>query len=292
MKFNSITIADHILKGAALLTEAGLDSPRLDAELLLAHLLNTDRLQLILRNNEILSEELVQNYNNLLDQRSQRKPIAHILGYKDFHNYRFFVNPHTLIPRPETEELVEFVLHLNLSAGAKILDVGTGSGCIGITLKLERPDFIVHLSDISPDALDMARQNARELMHGEVGENLRFIQSDFLDDIKDTDYTAIVSNPPYIHPDEYDDLDDEVRIYEPHSALFHSDPLELYEQLMQDSRLRLIPEGFVVFESSPRWSNELLEMGFTYFHNCLVQKDLSGKDRFFIGRHPRLSCSV
>src|SRR6185437_8611072 len=182
---------------------------KLDTRLLLGHVLGLSRVELITRDDYQLTQAQYDNYIALYDKCLAGMPIAYILGYKEFYSRRFRVTPDTLIPRPETELLVDTVLSL-ANTGDKILDLGTGSGCIAISCKLENQTLDVTATDSYAEALAVAKDNAATL-----GAEVQFIQSDWLNGITDR-YDIIVSNPPYIEPD-----DEHLKslTFEPQSAL-------------------------------------------------------------------------
>ena len=188
---------------SARLAGAGCDTPRLDAELLLAHALGVDRTRLLIDDFEV-----PDSFDELVERRADREPVAYILGYKDFRRIRLAVDRRVLIPRPETELLVEAAL--TLPDGSRVADVGTGSGAVALALKDERPDLEVTGLDISEDALDVARENAARL-----GLEVRFAHADLLDD---GEYNAVLANLPYVPSGV--ELQPEIARYEPGQALF------------------------------------------------------------------------
>jgi release factor glutamine methyltransferase len=204
---------------AARLQCAGCDTPRLDAELLLAHSLGVDRARLYVEDLPV-----PESFEVLLSRRAAREPVAYILGYKDFRRIRLSVDRRVLIPRPETELLVEAAL--GLPAGARVADVGTGSGAVALALKDERPDLDVTGLDDSADALAVARSNAARL---EL--DVRFVQADLLDD---RPYDAVVANLPYVPSGVQ--LQPEIAEYEPAAALFAGlDGLDLIRRVIARS---------------------------------------------------------
>jgi release factor glutamine methyltransferase len=193
----------------------GIESPRLDAELLVAKALETDRVGLYLDLNRPLVDQERDAIRPLVARRRDREPVAYILGHRDFWGRRFEVTPDVLIPRPDTETLVEHALEcIPEDAGCRVLDVGTGSGAIAVTIAAERPLARVTATDISDAALKVASQNAETLA---VASRIRFERADLL--CGDERYDIIVSNPPYIAQAEIAGLQPEVREHEPLSAL-------------------------------------------------------------------------
>ena len=206
------TIGELINLSAGYLSEKGCSSPRLDAELLLAHVLGLDRLALYLNFDKPLTSKEVDEYRRLIGRRGQRIPLAYLTGQKEFYSLPLNVAPEVLIPRPETEFVVEKVLEL-LEPGrpAQILELGTGSGAIAIALACQDPDFQITAADISPAALQVARANAERL---EVAGQITFLESDLFAKVSGR-FRVICSNPPYIKRSELPKLAPEVAC-EPH----------------------------------------------------------------------------
>ena len=192
------TIKSVLENSISQLTQAGVLTPRLDTEVLLAHTLGVGREYLAAHPEKNLSTSTIKSFAQLVSQRQQRVPIAYLTGYKEFYGLDFRVTADVLVPRPETEDLVELALELDQKKSwksTKVLDVGCGSGCIGITLKLEKPEWDITLSDISSEALKIADQNATKL-----GVDVTTIQSDLLSSslLSSSSFDAIVANLPYV----------------------------------------------------------------------------------------------
>jgi len=193
----------------------GIESPRLDAELLVAKALETDRVGLYLDLDRPLLDQERSAIRPLVARRREREPVAYILGHRDFYGRRFKVTPDVLIPRPDTETLVDHALEcIPENAACRVLDVGTGSGAIAATIAAERPLAQVTATDTSGAALKVASENAEEL---EVASRIRFERADLLSGAEQ--YDVIVSNPPYIAQSEMAGLQAEVREHEPAAAL-------------------------------------------------------------------------
>ena len=193
----------------------GIESPRLDAELLVAKALETDRVGLYLDLNRPLVDQERSAIRPLVARRREREPVAYILGHRDFYGRRFKVTPDVLIPRPDTETLVDHALEcIPEDAACRVLDVGTGSGAIAVTIAAERPLAIVTATDISEAALKVASENAKQL---EVANRIRFEHANLLSGVEQ--YDVIVSNPPYIAQSEMAALQAEIREHEPIAAL-------------------------------------------------------------------------
>jgi release factor glutamine methyltransferase len=237
--------------------------------------------------------DAVEKLPNILEELKTGKPVQYILGTTEFYGLPFLVNPAVLIPRPETEELVEWVLasfklKVERTKSVSILDIGTGSGCIAVSLKKNLPDAAVTAIDISGDALHTAKQNA---VINEV--ELEFIERDILE-VKDKDsetpssdvqrsmFDIIVSNPPYVTLEDKTQMHQNVTAFEPHTALFvpEHDPLVFYKAIADFSLINLSPGGSLFFEINENFGKETVELlsdkGFT---NIDLRKDMSGRDR-------------
>ncbi len=208
------------------LTAAGVDTPRLDAEVLLAHALGVDRLRMLVDADAPVQGPAVRAFQDAVRRRSVgREPVAYITGVKGFRRIDLAVDPRVLIPRPETETLVEAALEL--PRGARVVDVGTGSGAVALALKDERPDLDVLATDVSEDALAVARANAARL-----GLEVAFARADLLDGVGAVD--AVVSNPPYV--EDGADLAPEIVRHEPARALFAGiDGLAVVRRLVEEA---------------------------------------------------------
>jgi release factor glutamine methyltransferase len=236
--------------------EHGADSPRLDAEVLLAHVLACERIMLYTRFDEEPSEAVRAAYRELVKQRAAGKPVAYLVGRREFYSRSFVVTPDVLIPRPETEFLLVGLLDVaktDSPAGdaLRIADVGTGSGILAVSAALKLPTARVTAIDISPAALAVAKQNATA--HG-IAERIDFVESDLFAKIpSERRYDFVVSNPPYITTAEMAELDRDVRDFEPHSAL-EAGPrgTEVIERLVPQAAERLASGGQLLMEISPQ----------------------------------------
>ena len=235
------------------LKTANIPSARLDAELILANTLRKNRTYLHAHLDEEIDPRRFDIANARLDLRLDRVPIAYILGYKEFYGRRFTVSPSVLIPRPESEDLISLFLELTASEIAEkvLIDVGTGSGCLGITAKLERSNLSVILSDISKPALNIAEKNANAL-----NANVHIQQQSLLNgQLKPVDY--IFANLPYV--DKNWDVSPELQ-YEPDFALFAEDEgLKLILQLISQAPRCLTPEGLLFIEADPQQHNRIID---------------------------------
>ena len=235
------------------LKTANIPSARLDAELILANTLRKNRTYLHAHLDEEIDPRRFDIANARLDLRLDRVPIAYILGYKEFYGRRFTVSPSVLIPRPESEDLISLFLELTASEIAEkvLIDVGTGSGCLGITAKLERSNLSVILSDISKPALNIAEKNANAL-----NADVHIQQQSLLNgQLKPVDY--IFANLPYV--DENWDVSPELQ-YEPEIALFAEDEgLKLILQLISQAPKCLTPDGLLFIEADPQQHNRIID---------------------------------
>ena len=213
---------------------------RTDNRVLLMYITGFNHARLLAYDDYVLTQEQVENYNRLVQRVQSGEPLAYIVGYKEFYSRQFKVTPATLIPRPETELLVEQVL-AKTQLGAKVLDLGTGSGCIAITLKLERSDLGVTAIDKFADALAVAQQNAARMQ-----AEIEFVCSDWYSSFEEQQFNIIVSNPPYI---EVSDEHLTALSYEPQSALTDfGDGLSCIRNIVSLSRKHLLPDGWLMIE--------------------------------------------
>jgi release factor glutamine methyltransferase len=263
------TVARTIRDAAEQLAAAGCETPRLDAELLVAEALGVRREDLILDGERELNPEAV---DRLLARRVAREPVAYILGRKAFRQITLAVDDRVLIPRPESELLVE--VGLRLSHGARAVDVGTGSGAVALALKHERPDLEVWATDVSTDALAVARENART-----VGQDVHFVHCDLLERVPGR-VDAVLSNLPYV-PAGFE-LAPEISQFEPAGALFGGpDGLEVIRRLVGQAAGVPVVALEVGFDQAPAVAALLRESGFEAIE---VLRDLAGHERVVTGR--------
>ena len=248
-----MTVLEAIQRSTEFLVKKGVDSPRLQTELLLAHLLKQPRMRLYLEFERVLTPAEVDGFRELIRRRGQREPLQHIVGSTSFCGLEIAVSRDALIPRPETELLAErgwtFLNQLSTSnqQPSTAMDLGTGSGCLAIALACKCPAAEVYAIDISPGALALARQNAAR--HG-VAERIRFLQGDgFAALPQEARFDLIISNPPYIPSGEIASLQPEVRDYDPHPALDGgADGLDYGRRLAAECVPFLKPHGRVMLE--------------------------------------------
>lgn len=219
-------IVDLLDLGAGHLSGA-VDMPRREAARLLGAVLGLEEAQVYARSDQDVSEPASVSYGQLIRRRADGAPMAYLVGRREFYGRSFEVDPRALVPRPETEHLVEAALECT-GAGARVLDLGTGSGCIAITMALERSEASVIATDLSLDALAVAASNCRR---HEVDGRVRLVCADLLSALRLQTFDVVVSNPPYIDVGEWHSLMPEVRDHEPPEALFAGDGLEFYRRL-------------------------------------------------------------
>lgn len=246
--------------------------------LICCDMLCLDALDIYLGKDMILSECKERELENIIFRLQKNEPIQYIRGFAEFDGRRFKVAPGVLIPRPETVELVELIARENTSA-RRLLDIGTGSGCIAISLDKKLPEAEVEAWDISEDALAIARENNKEL-----AADVTFLQRDVLSDDweKAPSFDVIVSNPPYVTEAEKKDMDANVLDWEPELALFvpDDDPLRFYRRIVDLGRELLLPDGKLYFEINQAYGREtahILEMN--QYHDVRVIRDIFGKER-------------
>ncbi|KAF1299316.1 protein-(glutamine-N5) methyltransferase, release factor-specific [Enterococcus sp. JM4C] len=269
------TYREVLLRASSFLEEQGKEGYAI--EFLFLERKNWTKTQWLLNMNSPISQEEEQQIQTDVDSLLKDIPPHYLLGYADFYDHRFKVTEATLIPRPETEELVELCLNETKNMGPlSVVDVGTGTGAIALSLKAKRPDWQVTAVDISPEALAVAKENGALL-----GLDVAFVLGDGLSPINDP-IDVLISNPPYISPAEWDLMDESVRTYEPKLALFaENEGLAIYEQLAEEAVSRLKPEGKIFLEIGFQQGNAVRQIFQERFpqKKVEVRQDLSGKDR-------------
>lgn len=262
--------------------DKGLDSPRLDAEVLLSSVLKKDRIFLYVHFDEPLMAEELAAYKALIKRRVAREPVAYILGHREFMKLDFKVDRSVLVPRPDTEILVQAVLDRLPEGGQRVADIGTGSGAIAISLAYYRPELRVTATDISAAALAVAGENAAALG---VAERVEFAEGNLLEPLTGK-YAAVVSNPPYVSKADMEALMPEVKNWEPHGALYGGpDGLDFYRQLAKESGNYLEPGGLIALEvglgEAALAAGMLEENGFSEIE---IKRDYAGIERVVMGR--------
>ena len=272
-----MTLQTALLQGVQLLDEAAVGSPRLTAEILLSHAVHCERVYLYAHPEQELKEVEWLHYGRYLHERIRGKPTQYITGRQEFFGREFRVNADVLIPRPETEHVVEAALPL-ARAARRILDVGTGSGALAATLKLET-GVEIWATEVSPAAAHVAAGNAARL-----GARVSFVVCDLMSAIAGSTMDLIVSNPPYVPLAEREGMQREVRDWEPHVALFGGvSGFELYERIGEDARRVLRPGGHLVMELG-FGSAERVQSMLAGWHDVRIEPDLAGIPRVIVAR--------
>ena len=274
-----MTSREQLSSAADELQKAGCPSPRVDAEWLLAHVLGLTRTELASNGTRFLSTEEEQRFRALVARRARREPLAYVLGEWGFRGLTLRVDSRVLIPRPETESLVE--RSLELIAGIpepRVLDVGVGSGAIALAIAQEHPGARVVATDNSPEALAVAEENrlraglAVVLVRGELFA------------CQEGPFDLVVSNPPYVAPDEIDQLEPEVAAWEPRAALVACGATEA---IAEGARDRLVPGGRLVLETGDGKAGEVVELLERLgYEDVAIGEDLGGSERIVEGRKP------
>ena len=247
--------------------------------LIIEHIFNFTRVQVYTNQDHEISNKSYKKILEIIEELKAYKPLQYILGNTSFYDLSFIVNPHVLIPRQETEELVDWIIKENTNANSSILDIGTGSGCIAITLAKNILNSVVLAADISKEALSTTKQNS--LLNG---VDIEIMQLDILNPeiTIDAKFDIIVSNPPYVTEKEKSLMHENVLNFEPESALFVPDdnPLLFYKAITDFALKYLNPEGKVYFEINEAYGREAaLMLEERNFHNITLRKDINEKNR-------------
>jgi release factor glutamine methyltransferase len=280
------TVREAYRQASSFLAHHGINDPLFEAEWMLRELLGVDRATFFLRWDESLTSEQQAIWQQWLTRRAAHEPLQYIFGHATFYGRRFTVTPAVLIPRPETELLVEHVLTkaTNLwgdDRPLRVVEVGTGSGCISITLQLERPHWSVTTIDISEEALAIAQQNAAKY---NVAKNIHFVQGSYLSPVLEQAFDIVVSNPPYIPSQTVLQLDREVQEYEPHIALDGGDDgLQPYRDII--SQIKTLPrqrKRLVAFEIGDEQGQVVASLLQGDKGEVEVLQDMNERDRYVI----------
>ena len=288
-------LKESLASAIAQLTADHVPSPGLNAELLLMFTLNCDRAYLFAHPERELITEERSRYEAVVAERGRGVPTQYITGHQEFWGMDFIVSPAVLIPRPETEHVIEAVLEINRTARERapqdvkspyklrIVDVGTGSGCIALALAKELPEAEIHATDISNDAVEIARVNAARLR---LNERVQFQQGDLLEGLKPP-FHFIVSNPPYVGESEEEQVQLEVRRFEPRGAVFAGPTgIEVIARLIPQAREALRPGGWLVLEISGTIASEVERLLSGWEEVCIIP-DLQSIARVARARKPR-----
>ena len=283
-----VILKDALTSAVGRLTAANVGSPRMNAELLLMFTLDCDRAYLFAHPERELTVEEQSRYEGALDQRSFGFPAQYITGHQEFWGMDFIVTPAVLIPRPETEHVIETVLKLNYGGRAsstgsslRIVDVGTGSGAIAMALAKELPHAEIHATDISPAAIEIARTNAAR---HQLGKDIQFHETDLLQGFDRDAFDFVVSNPPYVGESEEDHVQLEVRKFEPRDAVFAGPTgLEVIERLMPQAHVALKSGGWLVIEISGTIADRV-KLLLDRWNEVQITNDLQGIPRVISAR--------
>jgi release factor glutamine methyltransferase len=272
-----ITVVDYLAVASGYLESHGSTTPRLDAELLLGKAIGLRRLQLYLEHDRPLTPYEVSLFRELIRRRGAGEPVAYILGSWEFRGLELTVDQRVLVPRPETESLVELALGF-LPQRGRFLDVGTGSGAIALAVARERSEAVVVASDISSAALEVARGNAER-----TRLRIEFVEADLLEGLTGR-YHVIAANLPYV-ADEDPRLEPAVRAFEPHIALFGGpDGLDLVRRLIATAKPRLVSGGWLALELGEGQAPAVATLASDGYSEIVVERDLAGIERFVLAR--------
>lgn len=277
-----MTVLEVLQSTTAYFKKRAIESPRLNAEHLVAHSLGKKRIELYLDFARPLAEPELAPLRELVRRRGQGEPLQHLLGTVEFGNHTFVSDKRALVPRPETEQLVEYLCDLSLPRAGRFLDVGTGSGVIVLSLAARFSEAELHAVDLSTDALTLARENAEQLA---VSERVQFSQSNLLEKV-DGLFDLIVANLPYVAAKEAAQLSPEVR-HDPAIALFGGEQGdELIRALITTAPAHLKPGGYLALEIGHDQSDGLSSfLAGQKFHDIAAKKDYAGTVRFLFAQH-------
>ncbi len=277
-----MTLVRDALRGyTCRLDEAKVDSPRLSAEMLLAHAMGADRVRLIMDAALPLTVAELVRAEHFISRRAKGEPTAYILGSKEFYGLDFVVTPATLIPRPETEHIIEQAEQFfDTNSPLRFLDLGTGSGALAVTLAVRFPKATGKALDLSEEALSVARGNAKH--HG-VAQRVEFLQADFTSSLPGAELDLVVCNPPYVSEQEYATLSPEVAVFEPKLALVSpGHGLELIERMLPMASQALRPGGVLLLEIGYDQGARVLRLlsdESLGFEKSVITCDLAGLER-------------
>ena len=274
----------EILKSATeKLAEKKIENPRLDSEVLLAYVLNCRRLKLYTDSKKILTAEEISRFENLIERRAEKIPVAYLVGTKEFFGFNFVVTDDVLIPRPDTEILTQCAIDFFQNNGGKnFLDIGTGSGAICISILKFCRNISAVAVDISEKSLEVAKFNAKKFG---VDDRVNFFCGNLFEPVTEKKFDAIISNPPYIPTDDLKNLQAEVK-REPKIALDGGeDGLNFYRKIISDAKKFLLPKGLLAFEVGINQAADVKKiLEENNFHDAKILKDLSGIERVVLAR--------
>jgi len=279
-----MNIKEYLRYATNILKNANIETPVLEAGVVLCHVLKCDRTYLYSHDDRMLEKAELDALNYMLGQRTNGEPLQYLVGETEFMSLSFVVSPAVLIPRQDTEILVEKCIELvNMIGKAKVLDMCTGSGCIAISIAHYCPESRVVACDVSRDALSIAKVNSER---NGVKNRLELCQGDLFEAVAgERGFDIIASNPPYIETDVMPELQKEVRDHEPHLALDGGqDGLDFYRKIIAMAPSYLIDGGYLTFEIGYNQGQSVKDLMQRYFQDIGVYKDISGNDRVVIGR--------
>ncbi|HET9675592.1 MAG TPA: peptide chain release factor N(5)-glutamine methyltransferase [Gaiellaceae bacterium] len=274
-----MTVGEVLRRATEYLAGKGVESPRLDAEHMLGKALGLSRVELYMHHDRPLDDAERDAFRELVRRRGEREPLAYVLGEWGFRRLTLKTDRRALVPRPETEVVVERCLALLNGGTPKVLDVGTGTGAIALAIADEHPSAQVTALEVSSDALALARENAAR-----TGIAVEFVEGDLVGGLGQSEYDLVVSNPPYIRQEELDTLQPEVRDWEPRLATLGGEHTKLIAEHALEA---LHPGGHLVLEVADTRADEAAELLERLgYDEVLVTEDLAGRDRIVEGKRP------
>jgi release factor glutamine methyltransferase len=278
------TVLDVLRAGEGWLRQREVDAPKRSMELMLGHVLGLRRLDLYLAFDRPMTEAELLRMRALLQRRGEHEPLAYVLGEVGFRTVMVRCDRRALVPRPETEDLVELAL-ARAPQGGRVLDLGTGSGAIALALAVERPDLAITATDASPDALALADEN---FVAAGVRARVDLRLGSWFAPVAGLAFDVVVSNPPYVDPAQPELLADDVRRFEPHAALFTppGDPAACYREIVAGAMSGLVPGGWILFETGVEAAGSALAVlqGQTFLTDVELRPDLAGLPRYLLAR--------
>lgn len=278
-----LTVLEILKKTTEFFAGRGISSPRLNAELLVGHALGLKRMQLYLQFERPLEERELELIRPLVRRRGRHEPVQYITGETEFHGLSLKVDSRVLIPRPETEQLVELAIQLSPAAPSRILDLGTGSGAIALALARHFPSAGVVATDRDPAALSLARENAAR---SGLAERITFLEADWFAGVPLAQFDLIVSNPPYLTAEEFKVIPEEVRNFEPgHALVAAAEGLEDFARIIAAAPPYLPKGGALIFETGEEQREKIFALltaaGFSSMDG---KSDLAGRNRFVVAK--------
>lgn len=279
-----MVIREKLTQITDLLKKNNIENYLFEAHCIIRHATSFSPTELVLNHNSVIQAEQEKNIDFMAAQRICGRPLQYIIGTQEFMSLEFIVNESVLIPRADTETLVEYVLEEKHKTGFSLLDIGTGTGCIPLSIAHYNPRAFVRGLDISRAAIDTARKNCENLG---LTERANFYLTDIMSEVPHGKYDVITSNPPYIRHDVISTLQTEVKDYEPHTALDGGhDGLKFYRRITEIAPNLLNPGGFLVFEIGSDQGDDVMNIVNNYFDNSKIIKDLCGNDRVVVAKSP------